>query len=206
MIFFLPMLKWLCLFLSLLAAGAVAQSAPSATEQSAGSDPVYKVGADVTAPVPVYRPEPEISEQSRVQKRSGIVTLTAIIRNDGRVGDVKITGGYDPEFDAAALKALKQWTFDPARKDGVPVAVKVNIEVAFNIGYDGEGAMRDWQSQLCTRAYPGTIAAGSPAAAMQAGAKNLVRLSTKNSRPWPFRTLNKQPLMVLRMRNSCWRA
>jgi protein TonB len=168
------MLKWLWLLLSALAAAAIAQSAPSATVESADSQPVYKVGAGVTAPVLRYRPEPEISEkQARVRHRSGTVALTAIIGSDGRVSDVKVTRGYDPEYDAAALKAVKQWTFDPARKDGVPVAVKVNIDVDFHIDYDGVPAMRDWQSQLCTRAYPGTIAAGSPAAAMQAGCEKL---------------------------------
>lgn len=182
-VFSCPMLKRLCLLsLLLLVATAIAQSVPSATVESPDSVPLYKPGSGVSAPVPLSHPEPEISEQARVQKRSGIVTLTAIVRNDGRVSDVKVARGYDPEFDAAALKAVKQWTFDPARKDGVPVAVKISIEVAFDIGYNGEPAMRDWQSQLCTRPLTTAAAPDTPAAAMVAGCGKLGQ--AKHKKQW----------------------
>lgn len=42
-------------------------------------------------------------------------------------------------MDEKAIEAVKQWKFEPARKDGKPVAVMINIEVAFRlygIGYE----------------------------------------------------------------------
>jgi len=31
------------------------------------------------------------------------------------------------------MEAVKSWKFDPARKDGSPVAVQVNVEVNFRL-------------------------------------------------------------------------
>jgi TonB family protein len=36
-------------------------------------------------------------------------------------------------LDEKALEAVKAWRFEPAKKDGVPVAVLVNVEVNFTL-------------------------------------------------------------------------
>ena len=36
-------------------------------------------------------------------------------------------------LDEKALEAVRQWKFEPARKDGQPVAVLVNVEVNFRL-------------------------------------------------------------------------
>jgi TonB family protein len=36
-------------------------------------------------------------------------------------------------LDDEALKAASQFRFNPGRKDGVPVSVRVRIEIAFNM-------------------------------------------------------------------------
>jgi TonB family protein len=36
-------------------------------------------------------------------------------------------------LDEKALEAVKQWRFEPAKKDGRPVAVQINIEVNFRL-------------------------------------------------------------------------
>jgi TonB family protein len=36
-------------------------------------------------------------------------------------------------LDEKAIDAVRKWRFDPARKDGHPVAVPVNIEVNFRL-------------------------------------------------------------------------
>jgi outer membrane biosynthesis protein TonB len=35
-------------------------------------------------------------------------------------------------MDKKAVERVKTWKFDPSRKNGVPVAVEMNIEVAFH--------------------------------------------------------------------------
>jgi TonB family protein len=36
-------------------------------------------------------------------------------------------------LDQKALDAVKQWKFEPAMKDGKPVAVQINVEVNFRL-------------------------------------------------------------------------
>jgi protein TonB len=36
-------------------------------------------------------------------------------------------------LDENAMEALKNWRFEPATRNGQPVAVEMNIEVSFNL-------------------------------------------------------------------------
>jgi len=36
-------------------------------------------------------------------------------------------------LDEKALDAVRTWRFEPARKDGVPVAVRISVEVNFRL-------------------------------------------------------------------------
>jgi protein TonB len=36
-------------------------------------------------------------------------------------------------LDEKAIEAVKTWRFDPALKDGKPVAVQINVEVSFRL-------------------------------------------------------------------------
>jgi TonB family protein len=36
-------------------------------------------------------------------------------------------------LDANAIKAMKQWQFEPGAKDGKPVAVRVAVEMTFTL-------------------------------------------------------------------------
>ena len=36
-------------------------------------------------------------------------------------------------LDEKAIEAIRSWRFEPARKDGVPVAVQINVEVNFRL-------------------------------------------------------------------------
>lgn len=59
----------------------------------------------------------------------GTVTLYAVIRSDGTVGDVRVLDGVDDQLDRYACDALEKWKFLPATKNGntVPLAVVVKI-------------------------------------------------------------------------------
>ena len=48
--------------------------------------------------------------------------LKAVVRTDGTPGDVEITKSLDPKYglDEQAIAALRQWRFEPGRKDGTP--------------------------------------------------------------------------------------
>jgi protein TonB len=61
------------------------------------------------------------------------VLLEAVIRADGTVGSVEVVQSLDPHngLDDEAIKAAKQWRFEPGTRDGKPVPVLVTIELSF---------------------------------------------------------------------------
>ena len=68
---------------------------------------------------------------------AGDVCLLVTIGNSGTVQDVELLRGFNREADKKAIKAVRRWKFDPAKKDGRPVAVKVAVLVTVWRGPDG---------------------------------------------------------------------
>jgi periplasmic protein TonB len=94
---------------------------------------IYHVGGGVSAPRPIYDPDPEYSEEARKAKFQGSVMLLAIIGPDGRPHDLRVTRSLGMGLDQKALDAVWKWRFAPAMKDGHPVSVAVSIEVTFRL-------------------------------------------------------------------------
>ena len=94
---------------------------------------LYRVGGGVSAPRPLYDPEPEYSEEARKARYQGTVVLEAIVRRDGTVDIQRIVRSLGFGLDENAIQALKQWRFRPGMRNGVPVDVSLNIEVNFNL-------------------------------------------------------------------------
>jgi TonB family protein len=51
---------------------------------------------------------------------------------DGIPKVVRIARSLDAALDQEAVRAFEQWRFSPARKDGVPVKVRMNAEITFH--------------------------------------------------------------------------
>ena len=94
---------------------------------------VYRVGGGVSAPRPIYDPDPEYSEEARKAKFQGIVLITAVIGPDGRPRELRVARSLGMGLDQRALDAVWKWRFTPAMKDNHPVSVQVSIEVAFRL-------------------------------------------------------------------------
>ena len=97
-----------------------------------GND-IFRVGGGVTAPREIYAPDPEYSEQARKAKYQGTVLLWVVIGADGRIHDVHVQRSVGMGLDEKAVDAVRNWRFEPARKDGRAVAVQINIEVNFRL-------------------------------------------------------------------------
>ena len=94
---------------------------------------VFHVGGGVSAPRPVYDPDPEYSDEARKAKYQGDVVLEAVIGSDGRPRNLQVVRSLGMGLDQKALDAVAKWRFSPAMKDGHAVAVVVDIEVAFRL-------------------------------------------------------------------------
>lgn len=94
---------------------------------------IFRVGAGVSPPRPIYQPEPEFSEEARKAKYQGICTLALIVGADGRPSNIHVQSSLGMGLDEKAIEAVKNWRFEPAMKDGHPVAVAIAVEVDFHL-------------------------------------------------------------------------
>ncbi|MBI1896622.1 MAG: TonB family protein [Acidobacteria bacterium] len=94
---------------------------------------LYKIGGGVSDPIPIYKPEPEYSEEARKAKFQGAVMLSIVIDENGRTSNIKIIRPLGLGLDEKAIEAVQRWRFRPSLKDGRPVAVMANVEVNFRL-------------------------------------------------------------------------
>ena len=110
-----------------------ANTTPSKTTSTDNVETVFKVGGDVTPPHLTYDPEPEYSKKARKKKYQGTCVLTLIVGADGQPRNIQVTHTLGMGLDEKAIEAVKKWKFDPARKEGKPVAVKIYVQVNFRL-------------------------------------------------------------------------
>ena len=95
---------------------------------------VFRPGrGGVGYPECAYCPDPKFSDEARKAKYQGVCVLWLIVGPDGNPRDVKVLRSLGMGLDQKAIDAVRKWKFDPARKDGKPVAVQINVEVNFRL-------------------------------------------------------------------------
>jgi TonB family protein len=94
---------------------------------------VYRIGGGVSAPVPIFKPEPEYSEEARKAKFQGAVLLAIVILPDGTTSNIRVVRPLGLGLDEKAIEAVQKWRFRPSMKDGKAVAVSANVEVNFRL-------------------------------------------------------------------------
>ena len=94
---------------------------------------VFRVGGGVSAPVLLYKVEPEYSEEARKAKYQGTVILYVEVTPDGRAVNPRVMRSLGLGLDEKAVEAVKKWKFRPGYKDGKPVTVAATIEVNFRL-------------------------------------------------------------------------
>jgi TonB family protein len=127
------------ILVGVLAVSAQAQSqAPgnSNAEKTEQQAPL-KIGGSVTAPRILSDPEPEYSEEARKAGYSGTCVISITVDTDGKVRDIELERPIGKGLDEKAIEAVRKWRFEPARKDGEAVAVRIRVEITFHL--DGGG-------------------------------------------------------------------
>jgi TonB family protein len=95
---------------------------------------LYKVGGDVSAPRLTYTVDAEFPDAEKNVKKGlqGVTVVRLIVDSKGRPRDIRVKQSLRPDFDKSAINAVRQYKFDPAMRQGKPVAVEVSIEVNFH--------------------------------------------------------------------------
>jgi len=95
----------------------------------------YRPGNGVLLPKPIREVKPQYTADAMRAKVQGTVLLECVVMPDGTVGKVEVVRSLDSAFglDQEAIKAAKQWRFQPGTRFGEPVAVLVTIELTFTL-------------------------------------------------------------------------
>lgn len=104
----------------------------SASGQTAQSPAAGDKGG-VSAPRITFSTDPEYTDKAREAHFQGVCTLEMVVGEDGTPREIKVLKKLGMGLDEKAVEAVKLWKFEPARKNGVPVAVKINVEVSFRL-------------------------------------------------------------------------
>jgi TonB family protein len=93
-------------------------------------------GAEVERPKVARQVKPEYPDALIQERVPGQVVVEAIVGTDGRLSRPLILNvqGGGPGMKYAALEALGQWRFEPARLRGQPVRVYYVVTINFKIG------------------------------------------------------------------------
>lgn len=120
-----------------------ATTAPAADTVAVDTAAVYE-GDDVDTP-------PELDNRAAVvralsqnypdalrnQGITGYATVTAVIDRRGRVEQARVASATIPDFGQASLAVVRAMRFKPAMVNGVPVRVRVEMPVSFNLESGG---------------------------------------------------------------------
>jgi len=95
----------------------------------------FGAGSDVTMPTVLREVKPSYTAEAMRAKVQGAVMVQAVVREDGTVGQVRVVRSLDRTFglDEKALEAVRNWRFNPGRRQGRNVAVIVEIELMFTL-------------------------------------------------------------------------
>jgi TonB family protein len=95
---------------------------------------LYHIGGNVSAPVVLYEPEAEFSDEARRAKYQGVVLVSIIVDAQGHPQNARVVRALGMGLDEKALEAVMKYKFKPAMKDGrTPVPVPMNVEINFHL-------------------------------------------------------------------------
>jgi TonB family protein len=99
--------------------------------EASPADGIYSAGGDVSAPIAIFTPEAEFSDEARLAKYNGDVNVAVVVGVDGKVQQANVLHDPGMGLSEKALQAVRQWRFKPSMKNGHAVAVKVIVSVSF---------------------------------------------------------------------------
>ncbi|WP_224369251.1 TonB-dependent siderophore myxochelin receptor MxcH [Hyalangium versicolor] len=118
---------WGLEFLVLVAVISMGFSARA--QQAAGAPPA----TGLEPPTLVEPVEPNYPEDARAQRLEGVVSLRLSIDPEGHVTAAEVTEPLGNSLDEAAREAALRLRFNPARRDGQPIAARILYRMTFRL-------------------------------------------------------------------------
>lgn len=81
----------------------------------------------------IYQPGPILTKEVR-QKAPGTVYIIFVVDQQGRVENPIVQKASDPAFEKPAINAVKQWKFEPGKRNGQPVKFRMRVPFTFPKG------------------------------------------------------------------------
>lgn len=119
--------------LAVLSLLVISMSFPALAQQEPTPEDSQALGQHRVHTVPLIYPA--IAKAAQVQ---GTVVVQLQIDTHGRVVATKVISG-PPMLQQAAVDCVKQWTYRPFEKDGVPVSALGQVSLVFSLGTPIEG-------------------------------------------------------------------
>lgn len=104
----------------------------SGTGGGTGGGPFHP-GSGIEPPSVIREVRPSYTDEARRARVEGDVVLEIVVLRDGRVGNIRTIRSLGAGLDQRAADAVRQWRFTPARRQGVPVDVVVQVSVGFKL-------------------------------------------------------------------------
>jgi TonB family protein len=127
--------------LLLILVGIPAKSAPNPIAdwyQRLRSDPwagPYIAMPDVDSQPRIIRQEPPYYPRAdRAASIEGVALVAFVVAPDGCVREGRVLEASRPEFGEEALKAVKTWLWQPAKKGGSAVPKLLIVPISFRLG------------------------------------------------------------------------
>jgi TonB family protein len=103
-----------------------------------GAEPYIPGIGGVTMPALISSQRAVYPEAAKPLKLDGQVIVEVVVDREGKATNPKVLTSSHPYFDPPAFEAAKTYRYEPALKDGKPVAVTMNLVMIFRYSARGE--------------------------------------------------------------------
>lgn len=94
-------------------------------------DAIFSLSDLDQKPRVVYQPAPIYPPELARKGMQGTVYVLFIVDKTGRARDLKVQKSTHPAFNNPALKAVKQWKFEPGKRKGKAVQFRMRVPITF---------------------------------------------------------------------------
>jgi protein TonB len=111
------------------------KSAAPSTEQGVGSSATAGLGdGDINIAMLKYFPRPTPDLSTLPHGTQGDVVLNAVIDEHGKISELKLLKGLGSSVDSQVIAAVRQWTYNPATRNGTPVPSEQELHFHYERG------------------------------------------------------------------------